>query len=246
MTTTFYVPPTLFQGDQVELPDEEARHAVRVLRMREGDELVVVDGAGGWHRVEVIEAGKRRVRGRVLETRREVGEPAYELTLGVALLKNRNRFETMLEKAVECGVRRIVPLQTARTEKGSLKAERSENILIAALKQSGRSRLPELAVPMGFDDIVRENADLALIAHEQVGNEQTLLDVLSRHPDACRLHVLIGPEGGFTDDEVARAQAAGYLPVSLGPRRLRAETAALTAATGIMLWMESESVMRKA
>ena len=238
MTTTFYAPPAAFNGMYVELPDDEARHAVKVLRMQPGDELVVVDGVGRRHRVVLTEASKQRAVGQVLETEQEVDEAAVALTLGLALLKNRNRFETALEKAVELGVRRIIPLMTARTEKGGLKTARAENILVAAMKQSGRCRLPDLAAPTDFTEALTTEADLALIAHEDAAGEHGIFRVLKQHPFVHRVRVLVGPEGGFTDEEVAQAQAAGYQLASLGPRRLRAETAAITAAAAVMLWNE--------
>ena len=238
MTTTFYAPPEAFRGDWVVLPEEEARHAGKVLRARPGDEVVVVDGVGGWHRVRLEQVDKRTAAGTVLAARRDVGEPPYHLTLGLALLKNPNRYETFLEKAVELGVGRIVPLVTARTEKGRLKAARAEHILVAALKQCGRSRLPHLDEPTAFEDVLREAADVRLLCHE-AEEDATLLRVLGEPSTAMRLHVLVGPEGGFTDEEVAVAQAAGYRVVSLGARRLRAETAALAAAAGVALWADA-------
>ena len=121
MTTFFYAPPPARQGDHITLPEEEARHATRVLRKKSGDEILVVDGEGGWFRTRLETVGKDAVVGQVVEQHRDVGEPGYALTVGMALLKNTGRFETFLEKAVELGVAAIVPLVTARTEKGHLK-----------------------------------------------------------------------------------------------------------------------------
>jgi 16S rRNA (uracil1498-N3)-methyltransferase len=236
MTTSFYAPPSAIrEGAYVVLPDDEATHAVRVLRKRPGDEIVVVDGVGGWHRVRLDHADRKSASGPILETRRDVGEPAYTLSIGLALLKNRSRFETFLEKAVELGVREVIPLRTHRTEKGQFKVQRAEQLLIAAMKQCGRSRLvrlaplQSLAVVLGQDD-----AELTLIAHEQTAPEESLARVLAAHPAVPSLRVLIGPEGGFRDEEITEAQQAGYMPVSLGLRRLRAETAALVAAATVM------------
>lgn len=236
MTTPFYAPPDAFRpAGFVTLPDDEAAHAVRVLRHRPGDEIVVVDGVGGWHRVRLDRVDQRRAAGTVLATRTDVGEPPYRLSIGLALLKNRNRFETFLEKAVELGVSEVIPLITRRTEKGGLKRQRAENLLVAAMKQSGRSRLVHLADPRRFEDVLADpEPPLRFLAHEAAGADAALFPSLAAGvPEGLRL--LVGPEGGFTDDEVATAAAAGYRLVSLGPRRLRAETAAIAAATGIML-----------
>lgn len=237
MTTNFFAPPACIQGERVSLPGEEARHAIRVLRKRPGDEIVVVDGEGGWYRVRLDHVDREAAAGHVVETRREVGEPACVLTIGLAVLKNHNRFETFLEKAVELGVREVIPLLTRRTERAQVKARRAEKILAAAMKQSGRSRLVRLAAPTPLDALCREVPPGArFLCHEQASPDQHITHRLAGLPAAPAMHVLVGPEGGFTDDEVAACQAAGFLPVSLGPRRLRAETAALVAAGAVMLW----------
>lgn len=223
------------------LPPEEARHAVRVLRKRAGEEIVVVDGVGGWYRVRLDRVGEEKAAGTVLETRRDVGEPLYHLTMGLGLIKNRNRFETFVEKAVELGVSAIVPLRTARTEKQGLKMRRTKKILTAAMKQCGRSRLPTLAEPTPLPDVFGAgDYDAAFIAHEQVGSDgMPLSEALARTSSEARLLVLVGPEGGFTDEEVTTAEEAGCVPVTLGPRRLRTETAGIAAATAVQLALDA-------
>ena len=237
MTTSFYAPPQNIRDQAyVVLPDDEAAHAARVLRKQVGDEIIVVDGEGGWYRVELDQVEKRSASGVVVEKRREVGESGYTLRIGLALLKNRNRFETFLEKAVEMGVAAVVPLITQRTEKGSLKAQRTHNLLVAAMKQCGRSRLMRVAEPRLLDDVLAETSpnERKLVAHEAVDPAHGLLHILEQEGESSYF-ILVGPEGGFTDEEVEAAQQAGFAPVSLGPRRLRAETAALVAASAVML-----------
>jgi 16S rRNA (uracil1498-N3)-methyltransferase len=235
VTTTFYVPPSHIQNDRVVLPDDEARHAVRVLRHAPGDEIVVVDGAGGRYRVRLTETDKRSAAGEVVAAEREVGEPSYRLRIGLGTLKNASRFETFAEKAVELGVAEIVPLVTERTERMSLKAQRMENILVAAMKQSGRSRIPTLAEPQPLANALAEAADLRILCHESADPEAMLPRVLSQARGMSAITVLVGPEGGFSEEEVAEAEEAGWRVASLGPRRLRAETAAIVAAAAIML-----------
>lgn len=241
MTTTFYAPPSSIRAGRVALPEAEAEHAARALRKQPGDEVVVVDGAGGWHDVRLDHVGRQSVMGTILQTQREVGEPRYRLTVGLALLKNRSRFETFLEKAVELGVRRVVPLQTERTVKGSLKMDRAQNILVAAMKQSGRSRLPDLTEPKPLGRLLSHTSFGAVahrdafVCHEAAAPEDALTQHLPADLDGRSVLVLIGPEGGFAPDEISRAQQAGCRVVSLGPRRLRAETAAMTVCTALML-----------
>lgn len=235
MTTTFYAPPSHFEDDRVRLPNDEARHAVRVLRHGPGDEIVVVDGAGGRYRVRLTETDKRSAAGKVVAVEHEVGEPSYRLSVGLGTLKNANRFETFAEKAVELGVTEIVPLVTERTERMNLKAQRMENILTAAMKQSGRSRLPTLAAPRPFTDALASPAALRILCHESADPQALLPHVLSAADAKDEFAVLVGPEGGFSEAEVAAAEEAGWTVASLGPRRLRAETAAIVAATTVML-----------
>lgn len=240
MTTSFYVPSERISGTRFSLSDEEARHASRVLRLAPGDEIVLVDGAGGWYGAVIDYTDKRSVGGHILETRREVGEPDYELTIAMALVKNRNRFETFLEKAVELGVSRVVPLITSRTEKEGFREQRAEGILVAAMKQSGRSRLTSLESPVALSQFLdREGADLGFCCHERAGGDSGILARLRSREGARKITVLVGPEGGFTDEEVVLADHAGYTTVSLGSRRLRAETAAIAAAAAVSLSFEA-------
>ena len=240
MTTTFYVPPSHITNGRVVLPDDEARHAVRVLRHGPGDEIVVVDGVGGRHCVRLTETDKRGAAGEIVSTEREVGEPLYRLTVALGTLKNASRFETFAEKAVELGVAVIVPLVTARTERMSLKPTRMENILVAATKQSGRSRLPVLAEPTPFADLLAERTGgTRILCHEAADPQALLPRVLDRLGISEAVTMLVGPEGGFSDAEVEAAKAAGWTVASLGPRRLRAETAAIVAAAAVMLHVPS-------
>ena len=235
VTTTFYTPSKNIADGRLVLPDDEARHAVRALRHTVGDEIVAVDGAGGRYRVRLTEADKRGAAGEIVAVEREVGEPAHPLVIGLGVLKNAGRFETFVEKAVELGVTEIVPLETERTERARLKPTRLDNILVAALKQSGRSRLPTLAEPMPLAAVLVERSDgLRILCHEAADPQALLPKVLAREPGGG-VTLLIGPEGGFSEAEVAGAQAAGWTVASLGPRRLRAETAAIAAAATAML-----------
>lgn len=240
MTTNFYIPRDHVDGDRVTLPEDEARHASKVLRKRPGDEIVAVDGVGGWYRIVLDHLDKRTAGGRVVERRSGIGEPPFDLTLAVAVVKHRSRFETFLEKAAELGVTTITPVVTHRTERERVREQRSENVLISAMKQCGRSRLPRLTDPVLFGEFLRADRanhafDVKLICHEGARGESALANVLASGRRVKSVSVLVGPEGGFTDDEITQAVERGYRPVSLGPRRLRAETAAIVASAAVML-----------
>ena len=226
----FYAPPESFRGSQVELSEEESRHARKVLRVAEGDVITVVDGEGGTHTVRILEVGKRSVTGTVESSSSEEGEPNHPLHIALGILHQPARWETFLEKAVELGCTRITPMITARTQKARLKPLRLEQIMISALKQSGRSRLPILDEPTDFSAVLSAVADIRLLCHESSSEAPTLPALLSEASVGDAVAVLIGPEGGFSEEEVMHAEAEGWRTVWLGARRLRAETAAMTVA----------------
>lgn len=240
MTTTFYCPPSNIDGPRIALPSDEARHAVQVLRHRAGDDIEVVDGEGGWYRLRLEVAVGDSVSGRVEERRSEVGEPPYALVLGFGVIKNTSRLETLVEKAVELGVRRLVPLETERTERTRLRADRLERIVVAAMKQCGRSRRTQIDPLTALPTFLASSADgVRMICHEATGPEQAMLGRLNDHPSGSYT-IAVGPEGGFSGEELGLAQSHGFLPVHLGARRLRAETAAITAAALLMAYVEPE------
>jgi len=250
MTTQFYAPPSSIHGSRVVLSGDEARHIARALRKEPGDVILVVNGIGHRHHVELGHVRPEQVVGTIVDTVDRAGEPPYHLTVALGVLKNRNRFETFLEKATELGVHRIIPLLTDRTEAESLREKRATNILAAAMKQSGRSVLPDLSSPTPIADVLasRMASEAAgrWICHESANSDPLLdratevamatgvatatEDTKSARPE---LLVLVGPEGGFSEDEVQAAEDAGCQAVLLGSRRLRAETAGIAACAAI-------------
>ncbi|HHP7238256.1 RsmE family RNA methyltransferase [Longibacter sp.] len=252
MTTQFYAPPSSIRGQRVILDGDEAKHIARSLRKQPGDVVYVVDGNGHRFEVKLDHVKPKQVVGNIRKTTENAGEPPYHLTVAIGLLKNRNRFETFLEKAVECGVSSVVPLETDRTEVQSLREQRASNILTAAMKQSGRSVRPDLTEPMSIAQIVetrRAGTDECWICHEAADAEPLSAGVNAspvtpgKRP---RLLVFIGPEGGFTESEVRAARDAGAEPVRLGPHRLRTETAGIVAASAISLAYAAANPMDRA
>ncbi|MEF8815667.1 MAG: RsmE family RNA methyltransferase [Salinibacter sp.] len=234
MTTNFYAPPSAIRAGRVVLPEDEARHLRTVLRGKQGDQMTVVDGHGGWYRARIDHVGDEQVVGTIVERRHNVGEPAIDATVALGLLKKRTRFETFVEKAVELGVRRIVPLRTSRAERASIREERLRNVMVAAMKQCRRSRLPALAAPQSTADLLAElGGDVRLVCHAGDASVPIQRAMGQAGPAASAL-VLVGPEGGFAPSEVEAARANGCTPVSLGPRRLRAETAGLAALHAVV------------
>lgn len=219
----FIIPGIALSEDTAGIRDEKLAHQLRaVLRVRPGDEIVVSDGEGA-EAVATLEEYRgdavvlRMQAPRVLDT-----EPPREVTVYAAITK-RDTFEWACQKAVECGVTRIVPVLTERTVKPNVNLVRLRAIAKEAAEQCGRARIPDVGQPLSFmDALLESNAGKRLIASTAEGGE------LRAEGDG-HVAVLIGPEGGFSDREVAEAVSAGWEPVSLGTRVLRAETAVAIA-----------------
>ncbi len=240
MLENYYAPPSHFTGDEVDFPEAEAHH-LRVLRTSEGDIVRVVDGLGAAHDVEIVKIGRLECRGRILRTRRRIAEPVAEITAVQAVLKGE-RFDWFVEKATEIGVRRIIPLSSEREQAaaGPQRRERWERIAVAAMKQSGRSILPEIAEPAPIHKVLALGAHCQYRFMAHPSNEsrvpRIVQDMSSR---SIKCMVLTGPESGFTDREAADAADMGFELVTLGPRRLRSETAGIVLCT-LLLWQFGE------
>ena len=226
-----------------ELPQDEAKHATRVLRLAAGDELLLMDGQGSFFRAEITVADNHRCLYRILETMPQ--QPAWEghIHIAVAPTKLNDRMEWFAEKAAEIGMDELSFLDCKFSERHVIKCERIDKIIISAVKQSHKAWKPVLNEMMSFDKFVRqERKGDKFICHcydegdikplsqtlpQTEGlNKPFLMDVLRRGVETT---VLVGPEGDFSVDEVRLALRNGYRSVSLGTSRLRTETAALAA-----------------
>lgn len=221
-----------------ELHGEEAKHLTRVLRVEPGQRFEISDNATAYL-AEIAEARGERVVFRILQPVAAVELPV-RVTLLASLFKF-DRFEWMVEKATELGVERIVPVETARTETGLSEAsrkrvERWRRIAREASQQSRRTRMPEIVVTVKLDRALREGADHRLFLYEC--EAPPLLGALKPRGVNESAALLLGPEGGWTDAEREGARNMGWIPVSLGPQILRAETAAAAAVAIIVnAWM---------
>lgn len=232
---SFYVSPHHVTENKIVLADEEVHHLARVKRHKIGDIIWAVDGMGVMYEAELVFVSKTRAEGRIIRIRRRVGEPVMELTLAQAMIKGE-RFDWLVEKSVEIGVHRLIPLITEKTmvRAGSGKLERWSRIALGAMKQCGRSRLTEITEPKILKQVCALGADCSFrfIAHAgcsrpvEISRSAGLLPIKG----IC----LVGPEGGFTDGEIGMAEDNGFMPVSLGPRRLRSETAGIVLSSIIL------------
>lgn len=226
----------LFYTPEVEierLPDEEAAHCVRVLRLKEGDEISLTDGKGSFYKAMITSASAKRCTYRILEKNEPAPLWTPRIVIAVAPTKNMDRMEWLVEKMTEIGVDEVVPLLCAHSERKVLKEERLVKIAVSAMKQSLKPTLPKIRSLQSFRDLIETPfAGQKFIAHCYPQLKQELKQVYCSGQDAL---VLIGPEGDFSEEEVAWALDKEFLPVSLGNTRLRTETAALVACHTIRL-----------
>ncbi|HLY36887.1 MAG TPA: 16S rRNA (uracil(1498)-N(3))-methyltransferase [Candidatus Binatia bacterium] len=226
-----FVPRAHVEGARVRITGAELRH-LRTLRLGPGERLAVFDEQGDEHDVRLERIGGHAAEALIVATRRPARESALDLTLAPALLKG-TKMDLVVEKATELGVRRIVPLLSRwavpqpHPQPGRHRTDRWRRIALAAAKQSGRTAVPLVEEPVALEAFVgRPATGLRLLAWE--GEHEVPLAALPAHADA--VVVAVGPEGGFTEAEVAAARVAGFATVTLAPRVLRAETAAIVAA----------------
>ncbi len=212
-------------------------HQLRnVLRLAPGNTITLLDDSGAAFRTRIEVLDGRQAAGMVLARAQGGGEPGVELTLYQCALK-RDRFEWVLQKGVELGVRRFVPVISSRTvvrpSTNLMKRyERWRAIVREAAEQSGRARLPILGEPQTWEQAVTQGGGLRLMPWEDAGNGGLAIDSSVAGVKAASL--LVGPEGGISVEEAGAAIDAGWQPVSLGPRVLRAETAAIAAVAIVM------------
>jgi 16S rRNA (uracil1498-N3)-methyltransferase len=233
-----YTDQPLPPHSNINLPEAVSHHLSRVLRLRIGEALHVFNGRGGRHEARIVSIGKRQVEVELLVFKEEERESNLDILLAQGISRGQ-RMDYAIQKAVELGVKRIVPILTGHGNV-SLKDERIESrlrhwegIVIHACEQCGRNQLPTLSPPISFNDwLAQDTNSLRLILDPE--SDHSLGDI--PEPGGA-LSLLCGPEGGFSRDEVQIALRKGYTGVRLGPRVLRTETAAVAALSACqILW----------
>ena len=227
----FYCPPEKISEHDLVIEGEEFSHLVHVMRKKEGDEIIVVDGRGSAYEVGLETVTRHSARGVIRRVFRGYHEPSASVTLAAGILKNPSKFDFLVEKLTELGVMEIIPLRTERAIPAQAKTDGWQKLALSAMKQCGRSYLPAVRELTTFDTLISEGgtAGRKFIAHERL-DEGIPLTELRSTPGESTL-ILVGPEGGFSDEEFSRSLRAGFKPVFLGDRRLRTETAAIVLAS---------------
>lgn len=220
----FYCPDI---KSDMELPQEEAGHCLRVLRMKEGDTLRITDGKGSFYNAVISAAQGKRCMVHIESEEHQELLWSGHLHVAMAPTKLMDRNEWFVEKAVEIGVDEITFLKTEHSERDVIKMERIEKIAVSAMKQSQKATLPVLNGMTSFRSFIERGFEGdKFIAHCEPGSKVLLQDAVVPGHDTV---VLIGPEGDFSPAEIEMALQAGFKPISLGPSRLRTETAALVS-----------------
>jgi len=238
----FYVKPEDVHADHFILKDEEFHHALHVLRLSTGDMITAVDGTGNELHGEIRDSGdsarKREVRCAIIKIRRKPNEPILDITLMQSLLKG-NRFDYLVEKAVEIGVNRIIPVHARRciVQAETQKIHRWRRIAFAAMKQSCRSVLPEITGVMHFEDALESltPSSVKILLHKEGRiSLSKCIDDLRADKLKRSVFIAVGPEGDFTREEIELALEKSFIQVSVGQRRLRSETAGLAAVSALL------------
>lgn len=233
---TFFVPPQDVHGSTLMIRGEEYRHLARSLRKRVGDAIQATDGEDNLFEAVIVALGRDEATCEIVQTHLRKNEPRISVTLAVSLLRNPARFDFLVEKATELGVRSIIPLQCERTVGRQDRHDRYQKIALAAMKQSGRCYLPRIFPVASFETVVAHADDhvLRLMPHERTEQSQFIGSLVKHHEAAKTGLVLVGPEGGFSERELQLATDHAVVPVSLGPRRLRSETAAMISVSWVV------------
>lgn len=221
----FYAPPDQISGAQVELRRQEAKHASKVLRYREGDDITVVDGQGGWYEGTVSQITNKSVLVSISASEKKpVKKP--RLILGLGIIKKRDRLEFAVEKAVELGVAGIALFRGDHTIKQNVRMDRLQATVLRAMKQSMQAWLPQIGQFSSVAEVIEAHPQsTVLAAHEKVEASTAGIDLnLSLKGE---LLLLVGPEGGFSDNEIEVIKDREGQLISLGGNRLRTETAAV-------------------
>lgn len=222
----FYTPD--INSNTYTLNEEESNHCTKVLRLKQGDKVNLIDGVGGLYTAEIAETTKRAVHLNIIDKQSEFGKRNHYLHIAIAPTKNIDRLEWFLEKATEIGIDEITPIICDRSERKIVKEDRLEKIITSAVKQSLTAYHPKINATIGLKDFIKQSeADDKLIAH--CINEEDRKAISETIKPHQKYLVLIGPEGDFTPKEIELALQNEFKPVTLGNTRLRTETAGLAA-----------------
>lgn len=221
----FYTPD--LSGNTYTLDESESKHCIRVLRLEQGAEIILVNGRGGMFTAQIVDANPKHCAVKIIKEELNYGHRNYSVHIAIAPTKNIERIEWFLEKATEIGMDRITPLLCRFSERKEIKNDRLEKVMISAMKQSLKAKLPQLDSLTKFNDFIAQPFEgQKFIAHCDDQHRDLLKKMIAPNQNYL---ILIGPEGDFSAEEIDKALKAGFQPVSMGDSRLRTETAGVVA-----------------
>lgn len=230
----YYTPIEFVCGNSLSITGDEAKHLSKVLRKKTGEQILVTDGDGNLYKVQIASFTKNSIECSIIEKLPSQEDAKFKIILFQSLLKNPSRFEFVIEKATELGVSKIVPMITQNVINPKHdKTERWQSIALSAMKQSQRCYLPKVETPILFEEAMKTK-ETKLIAHEKNSNYSRLFwrrNIVKEET----FSLFIGPEGGFTAEEIELAKESGAEIISLGTRKFRSETAAILSI-GLILY----------
>ncbi len=227
----FYAPDLTPQTEIYTFDKDESRHIVKSLRKKNGDILYLTDGLGNWFEAEITNADPKHTQIKILSVTQKNKRP-YRIHIAMAPTKSNDRYEWFLEKAVEIGIDEITPLLTRYSERKKVNLERYNKILVSAMKQSLQAYKPQLNELAKFDQFITQNFENTKKIMAYCQATQSMPEVIK---DKQNILILIGPEGGFSDDEVQKAQTKGFVTANISTNRLRTETAGLVSLMTVHL-----------
>lgn len=215
------------------LPEDESRHAIRVLRLQSGDDIDIVDGVGGLYKAVITNPHPKHCEFEIKKTIQGFDKKDYNLHIAIAPTKNIDRFEWFVEKCTEIGIDEITPIICRFSERKIVKLERIKKIIVSAAKQSLKAYFPKLNPLCSFDEFIDNySSPMQFIAHCYESEKTLLQHAYKKSSDSI---IMIGPEGDFSMEEVEKAIDSNFKPVSLGNSRLRTETAGIVVCHTISL-----------
>lgn len=234
----FFADSESIKDDRIFISGDDAHHISKVLRLKEDDEIIVCDKQGTDYHCSIKMLGKDEIEAWILKKEASALEPPLEITLYQGVPKG-DKLETVIQKCVELGAVRIVPVAMKRSvaviKDKEKKKQRMQKIALEAAKQCGRAKVPEILTVMSFKEAISDahENDLKILPYE-AENKQKLKDILLKNKNSIKIAVFIGPEGGFDEEEIHLAKENGFKTVTLGPRIMRTETAPLACISAIM------------
>lgn len=227
----FFVSPDQIKDNLAELRDDDFRHCVQVLRKREGDEIALLDGIGHRYLAVIQSIGKKSCVCRISSRQPREKSFSIDITLAFGLVKNR-ALEAIIRDIAALGVTAIVPLHTRHSVKPAINLDRARKIAVESIKQSGNFHLPVIGQVRSLPEWLAELPPKAHKLLADMDGRQTIGDVLPKKPDSPVI-VLVGPEGGFSEEETQSVVGAGFIPVRLHTHRLRTELAAVAGIAAV-------------